>query len=127
MHELKVEIGKRIAQVRKKHGDSQAACAEKLGIKRATLAAYETGNNTMPDDIKQKFVVSYGVSLDYLLTGAAVAAEPPSTYQKQDVLALLNKLDDTPLNREIKKKVQQLIIQNIEQKEKIIELLEAKD
>ncbi|REE05549.1 helix-turn-helix domain-containing protein [Marinoscillum furvescens] len=124
MHELKVEIGKRIAQIRKENGDSQLRCAEKLGIKRATLAAYEAGNNHMPDDIKNKFVVLYGLSMDYLLTGSTIAAEPPAKYESQDVLALIDRLDDTPLHREIKRKVQQLILQNIEQKEKIIELLE---
>ncbi|MEQ8474082.1 MAG: helix-turn-helix transcriptional regulator [Marinoscillum sp.] len=124
MSELKSAIGKRMATLRKEAGDSQAVCAEKLGIKRGTLAAYEKGTNAAPDEVKKKFTQVYGTSLQFLISGSNVAEEPEGNYHKSDILSLLKQLDSTPINEAIISQVHRLIEENRNQKDKIIELLE---
>lgn len=125
MSDYKIELGRRIAEVRKKNKDSQEVCAQKLGIKRGTLAAYETGSSAMPDHIKIKFVGIYNISYEYLISGSNVLEEPPTKYQQKDIVTLLDQLDNTPLHREIRRRVLALIEENNQQKDKIIQLLEG--
>ncbi len=124
MSELKSEIGKRIAQIRKNAGDTQETCAKKLGIKRGTLAAYEKGINATPDEIKQCFSTLYDVSVQYLLSGTQYLEDPGESYRKTNLLTLLESLDPTTSNQMIIRKVHELLEENKQQKDKIIELLE---
>ena len=124
MSELKSEIGKRIASTRKEAGDSQEACAIKLGIKRGTLAAYENGTNATPDSVKKKFAHIYNISLQYLISGVHSAQVPSAEYKKSDILSLLQKMEPSPLKDSILDKAHQLIQENRNHKDKIIELLE---
>lgn len=126
MSDYKLQLGRRIAEIRKHHKDSQSICAEKLGIKRGTLAAYETGSSIMPDHIKSKFVAIYNISYEYLLSGSQLAEEPAAVYEKRDLVSLLDQLEDTPLHREIRRRVLTLLSENSLQKDKIIQLLEKK-
>lgn len=128
MSNLKTEIGTRIAEIRKKHGDTQETTAKKLGIKRGTLASYELGSSSMPDEIKNKFVEIYNISYEYLILGKdPVLMEPSAEYAKKDLLTLLNQLIPNELNNEIRKRVLQLVDQNAELKDKIIRLMEEKE
>lgn len=129
MSNLKAEIGTRIAQIRKKHGDTQESSAKKLGIKRGTLASYELGTSAMPDEIKTKFVDIYNISYDYLIFGKSVSvtSEPPGEYGKRDILNLLTQISDTSLRSEIRDRVLQLMNQNAELKDKVIKLLEERN
>ena len=124
MSELKLEVGRRIAEVRKQNGDSQMVCADKLGIKRGTLAAYETGASAMPDVVKSKFVRIYNITYEYLISGSRLLSEPSPEYKKRDLVSLLDQLEDNPLNHEIRRRVLTLIDQSARQKDKIIELYE---
>lgn len=124
MSELKSEIGKRMAITRKEAGDSQEVCAEKLGIKRGTLAAYEKGTNAAPDSVKAKFAHLYHISIEYLISGIQSVQEPPSEYQKSDLLTLIQKMEPSPLKDSIMKKVHELMEENRNHKDKIIALLE---
>jgi len=47
---LKVKLGKRIKELRKKRGYSQEQLAEKLGIAQNTLSKIETGENFLTAD-----------------------------------------------------------------------------
>lgn len=129
MTNLKAEIGVRIAQTRKQHGDTQADAAEKLGIKRGTLATYELGTSAMPDEIKSKFVKIYNISYDYLMFGKSseIIHEPEEGYKKTDLISLLNQFQDDELHKEIKSRVMALIQHNTELQDKIIKLLEEKE
>lgn len=124
MLDTKKEIGRRIAEIRKKNGDSQITCAGKLGIKRSTLAAYESGINAMPDRIKSKFVRIYNISYEFLISGSKMVEEPAPEYKKKDIHSLLVQLEDTPLHHEIRRRVLELLKENTGQKDRIIELLE---
>lgn len=124
MSDFKKEVGRRISEIRKKNGDSQEGCAEKLGIKRGTLAAYESGSNAMPDKVKRQFIKLYGVTYEYLIAGSTIAEEPKAEYKKKDLGELLDRLESIPLHLEIKRRVHHLIEENSRQKDKIIELLE---
>lgn len=126
MSSLKAEVGSRLAQIRKEHGDTQEVTARKLGIKRPNLSAYEKGINAMPDDIRDKFVRMYNTSHDYLISGKSemVVREPAAEYAKRDVISLLDQLEDSELTRELRLRVLRLSQQNTELKDKVIQLLE---
>lgn len=129
MSNLKAEIGARIAEIRKRNGDTQEKAAQKLGIKRGTLASYELGTSSMPDEIKSKFVTIYNISYDYLILGKdeSLALEPSAGYAKKNLLSLLNQLNNNELNNEIRGQVLDLINQNTELKDKVINLMEERE
>lgn len=68
-------IGERIKKQRKECGISQAKLAEKIGIKKSTLSAYETNVNDIPGKILLKIAEELETSVDYLLFGKKVDNE----------------------------------------------------
>ncbi|UOF89064.1 helix-turn-helix domain-containing protein [Fodinisporobacter ferrooxydans] len=62
-------IGERLAQLRLKHGLSQAELAKKLNISQSTLAMYETNKREPNLYIIEKFSYIFMVSTDYLILG----------------------------------------------------------
>lgn len=62
-------MGKRIANLRRKAGLSQAALANRLGISAGAIGMYEQGRREPPLDIIVKLCSIFGVTTDYLLTG----------------------------------------------------------
>lgn len=59
--------GKKIAKIRKLHGLTQEELALKMGIKRTTLANYETGRIRIYDTMLKSFALALKVSADELL------------------------------------------------------------
>jgi transcriptional regulator with XRE-family HTH domain len=64
-----VSLGKRIANLRRKAGLSQAALANRLGISAGAIGMYEHGRREPPLDIIVKLSAIFEVTTDYLLTG----------------------------------------------------------
>lgn len=60
-------LAKRLKRLREELGLTQAELAEKLNIKRATYARYETGENKPKHQTLKKIAKFYGVSVEYLL------------------------------------------------------------
>lgn len=63
----KREIGVRLKLYRETLKLNQKEFASKLGIKQESLSRYESGNQSIPDEIKLK--LSEDISIDWLITG----------------------------------------------------------
>lgn len=60
-------IGERLAEIRKDHGDTQAALAERLGVSLPTVRAWEQEKSSPSHEMLVSICRSYCVSSDYLL------------------------------------------------------------
>lgn len=60
-------FGKRIAELRKRHGLTQAELAKSIGISRSALSLYETEKREPDIETLSKFTSLFKVSTDYLL------------------------------------------------------------
>lgn len=60
-------IGERLAEMRKDHGDTQAALAERLGVSLPTVRAWEQEKSSPSHETLVAICRLYGVSSDYLL------------------------------------------------------------
>lgn len=50
-----------------RHGLSNAAMCEKIGVERRTMYSWRSGETEMPCSVLVKLVALFGVSADYLL------------------------------------------------------------
>jgi transcriptional regulator with XRE-family HTH domain len=64
-------VGKQIRHYRKAHGWTQAQLAEKLGLKRSALGAYEEGRSEPRLETLVAMAQRFGVSIDTLVIGGA--------------------------------------------------------
>ncbi len=62
-------MNERIKDIRKKEGLSQQKFADKLGIARGNIAAYEVGKNAPSDAVISLICSKFNVNKDWLLTG----------------------------------------------------------
>ncbi len=60
-------IGERLAEMRKDHGDTQAALAGRLGVSLPTVRAWEQEKSSPSHEMLVTICRLYGVSSDYLL------------------------------------------------------------
>ena len=59
----------RIAEARKYLGLSQTKLAEKLGVTRSTVCAWESGRNKPTDALAKFFCEQFGISKEWLTSG----------------------------------------------------------
>jgi transcriptional regulator with XRE-family HTH domain len=72
-----IETGKRLERLRTAHGyETMRAMAVALDINEATWRAWEFGLNEFPTDIARRLKDRWGVTLDYIYTGAETAMAP---------------------------------------------------
>jgi transcriptional regulator with XRE-family HTH domain len=64
-----VELGERIARLRRRKGWDRAALARKLGVSRDRIAKWERGENAPPLEILVALRRLLGATLDELVTG----------------------------------------------------------
>ncbi len=62
-------MNERIKDIRKKEGLSQQKFADKLGIARGNIAAYEVGKNAPSDAVISLICSKFNVNKDWLLIG----------------------------------------------------------
>lgn len=60
-------IGERLSEIRKDHGDTQAALAERLGVSLFTVRAWEQEKSSPNHEMLVAICRLYRVSADYLL------------------------------------------------------------
>lgn len=60
-------IGERLSEVRKDHGDTQAALAQRLGVSLPTVRAWEQEKSSPSHEMLVELCRLYHVSADYLL------------------------------------------------------------
>lgn len=71
-------IGERLAEIRKDHGDTQLALAQKLHIALSTVRSWEQEKSSPSHEMLVAVCRLYGVSSDYLL-GLSDADAPART------------------------------------------------
>jgi len=70
-----MDFKERLRELRKKRGLSQVTLAEKVGLSKSTIGAYETGDITPSVDALNLLADFFNVDIDYLL-----GKEAGSTY-----------------------------------------------
>ena len=71
-------FGPRIAALRREAGLSQSQAAQKLGVSPSAIGMYEQGRREPSMETVVAMAELFGVSTDYLLTGAAAPQERPA-------------------------------------------------
>ena len=72
---IKLSLGKKLLDLRKKAGLSQEDVADKLGVSRQTVSKWETGQ-TVPELAKAKLLGQlYNISYDYLFSGSDMCGD----------------------------------------------------
>ena len=97
--DVDVDIGTRIAHIRKERGLSQEALAEVIGISRKQVVDYETGRIHLNDEMIVRFAVTLNVSADELL-----GLKPPKKSLDEPTLRLTRRLRDLSKLPEDKKR-----------------------
>ncbi len=121
-------MNERIKELRKKEGLSQQKFADKLGIARGNIAAYEVGKNAPSDAVISLICSKFNVNKDWLLTGKGDMYDVP----EDEVAAVVSDLleEDNPfydLIIDIIKVYQQLDSKSKDALQNLIkELLEAR-
>jgi transcriptional regulator with XRE-family HTH domain len=64
---IDLQIGKRLAELRKEHGFTQAELAASMGIVQVLISDYETGKLRLHPEMLIKFAHTFEVSADELL------------------------------------------------------------
>jgi len=81
-----IELGARIAQLRKEHDLTQVQLAEELGVAQQTLAHYEVARLRIPASMLPQLAHIFGMGLDELVgTGVKAPAKrgPTPKFQRQ--------------------------------------------
>ena len=83
--EFFIELGKRIAMLRKEMGLTQAQLAEALGMSQQLVAAYEAGARKIPASLLPKLAKIFAVPLEQLMGIEKLPAKrgQVSTLQRQ--------------------------------------------
>lgn len=71
-------MGERIKELRKALGLTQQEFSERIGVKRNTIAQYESGRNEPLDAVITLICRTYGVSEEWLRTGEGAMFKPRS-------------------------------------------------
>lgn len=84
-----MNVGKCIAELRKKHSFSQSDLAKKTGISQVMVGKYERGDAIPSIEVSKKIADAFEVSLDYLVGEGVNASFDKKTVQRlQDILNL---------------------------------------
>lgn len=107
-----MNVGKCIAELRKKNGWSQSELAKQTDISQVMVGKYERGDAIPSIEVSKKMADAFGVSLDYLVGESSL-----SSYDKN----VLKRIEDIEsLDEETKSKLFFLIdnvIQNFKTKQ----------
>lgn len=80
-------IGERLAEMRKDHGDTQAALAKRLGVSLPTVRAWEQEKSSPSHEMLVSICKLYHVSSDYLL---GLSDVDPAYIQQQRLVQFTN-------------------------------------
>lgn len=78
-----MNMAEKLNTLRREHGDTQSALAEKLGVSRQAISLWELGDAVPSMDNLKRLSELYGVSVDYLVSdggencAAVTVAEKP--------------------------------------------------
>lgn len=92
-----MNLGERIAALRKDRGLSQEAFAEKVGVSRQAVSKWEAGASVPELDKLMQISELFGVTTDYLLKGVPEDANPPAAHVQQPEEAPLEEAQAAPV------------------------------
>ena len=89
-------------QLLQKYGVSAYKVAKATGVTQSTLSDWKRGRSTPKTENMKKLADYFGVSIDYLMTGEEVSAEPQALTAKdeRDIAKDMEALMDKLLNNE---------------------------
>lgn len=90
-------MNERIKQLRKALGYTQQEFADRIGVKRNTIAQYEIGRNEPIDSVVNLICKEYNVNPDWLRSGTGEMFIDPATFSL-DEYAQANKLSKTEIS-----------------------------
>lgn len=90
-------MNERIKQLRKTLGVTQQEFAERIGVKRNTIAQYETGRNEPIGSVLNLICKEYNVNPDWLRNGSGEMFIEPAIFSL-DEYAQANKLNKTEIS-----------------------------
>lgn len=90
-------MNERIKQLRKALGYTQQEFADRIGVKRNTIAQYEIGRNEPIDSVVNLICKEYNVNPDWLRSGTGEMFIDPATFSL-DEYAQANKLTKTEIS-----------------------------
>jgi transcriptional regulator with XRE-family HTH domain len=91
--ELDRSVNERVVQARKLLGLTQAKFAERIKISNGYIAALELGNRRVNDRIIRMISMNFGVSEEWLKTGAGECFDRIDDYKLEQVIGYFRKLD----------------------------------
>lgn len=90
-------IGKRIKELREKHGMSQVDLADKISVSKQTLYKYENGIITnIPSDKIESIAKVFNISPSYLMGWKDEDADSEGYYTNPETARLAQELFETP-------------------------------
>ena len=89
------ELGKRIQELRKQIGLTQAQLAAKIEISHTQLTRYESKNIQPPADVLQRLASVFDVSIDYLVNGNK-SDKVEQTLKDAELIKQFKRLDHMP-------------------------------
>lgn len=96
-------MNERIKELRKTLGLTQQEFSDKIGVKRNTIAQYESGRNAPIDAVISLICREFNVSEEWLRTGTGEMWTPVDADQElQDIFAEITVADDDLIKRIIK-------------------------
>ena len=89
------ELGKRIQELRKQSGLTQAQLASKIEISHTQLTRYESKNIQPPADVLQRMANIFDVSIDYIVSGNK-SDKVEQTLKDAELIKQFKNLDKLP-------------------------------
>jgi transcriptional regulator with XRE-family HTH domain len=89
------DLGKRIQELRKQIGLTQAQLASKIEISHTQLTRYESKNIQPPADVLQRLANIFDVSIDYLVNGNK-SDKVEQTLKDAELIKQFKQLDKLP-------------------------------
>ncbi len=88
-------LGKRIQELRKQSGLTQAQLASKIEISHTQLTRYESKNIQPPADVLQRMANIFDVSIDYIVSGNK-SDKVEQTLKDAELIKQFKQLDKMP-------------------------------
>lgn len=89
------DLGKRIQELRKQLGHTQAQLADKIKVSHTQLTRYEGKNVQPPADVLQRLANIFDVSIDYLVNGNK-SDKIEQTLKDAELIKQFKQLDQLP-------------------------------
>lgn len=92
-----MKFNEKLVLLRKRHGYSQEALAEKLGVSRQAVSRWESGDTTPEMSLLIKICAAFNVSADYLIHDENTEESAAASMNKKDKESATTKKNHIPI------------------------------